>query len=320
MAALGAMGACTRKVDPDVVRIVCTSGTTNLVLTQLIQDMGYLKALGLKPTFINVADGNKGAAALISGSADICPSAGFTQVLAAIARGAPMRLVAGGADKNFNALLSANPSVRTLKDLEGRSVGIGALGAQLHQTMIALFEKFGVNVARVRFANVGASTDIFKAVKAGVVDAGLSEAWLQPGSGLHFVEHGKTFESLPEYLNQAAFTSQFTIASKRHALERTLAAYARLYRFIMSGDSETAFLDASKRVLGAKGVEVARGQWSFYRASQPFAADLALDPVGVAYMQNLNLKTGTQKLVLPFDRVVDLSLAHAALAQVGHAG
>jgi ABC-type nitrate/sulfonate/bicarbonate transport system substrate-binding protein len=321
LAAAGTLAACSKKKGSgagNTINIVNTSGTTNAVLAQLMLEMGYLKEFGITPNFLDVADGNQSAAALISGHADICPSAGFTQVLAAIARGAPLRLVGGGALKNFNAIMSANPAVRTLKDLEGRSVGIGALGAQLHQTMIALFHKFGVDKSKVRFANVGSSVDVFKAVKARVVDAGASEIWLQAGSGLHILEHGKTFESLPEYVNQAAFTSQFTIAGKREMLVRTLAAYAKLYRFIMYGDSKAAFLAASAKALGKHGMETALDQWNFYRANQPFAANLEIGTPGLLFMQNLNIETGTQKTVLPYDRIVDTSLANAAIKLIDH--
>ena len=300
----------------DPVKIVSTSGTTNLVLTALLRRQGYMQSLGIDPTFINVADGNKVVAALISGDVDICPLAGFTQVLAAIAKGAPLKIIAGGADKNFNAIFSGNPQVQTLQDLEGHSVGVGALGTQLHQTMIALFRKYGVNSNKVTFANIGASVDVFKAVQAHIVDAGPAEVWLQGNSGLHILEHGKTFESLPEFVNQAAFTSDRAIARKRDVLVRTLAAYARLYRFVMSGDSEAAFIAASASGLGRNDPTFARAQWDFYRQIQPFAGNLQLPEDRVRFMQDLNVNTGTQREVVAFTKVADMSLARDALKRL----
>ena len=79
-------------------------------------------------TIFDVASLTKVVAALISGEMDICPMSGFTQVLVAIERGASLKIVGGAAIKNFSALMSGNPVVRTLKDLEGRAVGVGALG------------------------------------------------------------------------------------------------------------------------------------------------------------------------------------------------
>lgn len=299
------------------VNIVSTAGTTNVVIASLINEMGYFKTLGIAPNYITVADGNKVVAALISGSADICPTSGFTQVLAAIEKGAPLKILGGGALKNFNTLFSSNPSVKTLKDLEGRSVGIGALGSQLHQTMIALFRKYGVDTSKVTFANVGASVDVFKAVIAKVVDAGCSEYWLGSSNpALHIVEHGKTFESLPEFVNQAAFATERTLVQKRDVLVRILAAYAKVYRFIMSGNSEAAFIAASNKALGKNDPEGARAQWKFYRDIQPFAANLELAEERIRYMQDLNIITGSQKQQLPYSKVTDMSLARDALKLV----
>jgi ABC-type nitrate/sulfonate/bicarbonate transport system substrate-binding protein len=295
------------------INIIMTSGTTQLVLTALLDRMGYLRELGVAPNFVNVADGNKVVAALISGEMDLCPTSGFTQVLAAIEKGAPMKIIAGGAVKNFYAIFSGNPSLKTLKDLEGHSVGVGALGSQLHQTMIALFRKYGVDSSKVAFANIGASVDVFRAVQARIVDAGAAEVWLQAGSGLHVLEHGKTFESLPEFVNQAAFTTEGAITRKRPLIVKALAAYARLYRFIMSGDSQAAFISASAKALGKNDPQAATVQWRFYRESQPFAADLVLSEDRVKFMQELNVITGTQKRILPYDQVTDMSLARDAL-------
>jgi ABC-type nitrate/sulfonate/bicarbonate transport system substrate-binding protein len=252
-------------------------------------------------------------AALITGDADVCPQAGFTQVLAAIEKGAPLKMIGGGTDKSFMAVFSGNPEVKTLKDLEGRAVAVGALGTQLHQFMIALFRKYGIDSSKVRFANVGGAAEVFKSVTARVVDAGPAEVWLQRGSELHILENGKTFESLPDYVSQAAFTSVRTIAQKRDVVVRTLAAYARLYRFLMSGDSEADFIAASAAGLGKDNPEAARAQWKFYRDIQPFAANLALDERRLNYMQQLNVITGTQKALMPYDKVADMSLARDAL-------
>ena len=300
------------------VNIIMTNGTTNQVLSVLLDQLGYLQAYGIDPNFISVADGSKVVAALITGAADICPAAGVTQVLAAIEKGAPLRFVAGASNKNFNAVFSANPAVKTLKDLEGKSVGVGALGTQLHQIMIALFRKYGGDPSKVRFVNVGASVNVLKAVAARVVDAGVAEYW----TGLpemHVLEHGKTFESLTEFVNQASFAPQRAIAQKRALLVKTLAAYAKLYRFIVTGNSEAAFMTAAAKALGTSeaAVSLAKAQYKFYREVQPFAPTLELAPARMAYMQDLNIATGTQKKVLSYDKVDDASLARDALKMLG---
>jgi hypothetical protein len=177
--------------------------------------------------------------------------------------------------------------------------------------------KYGVDSSKVKFANVGASVDVFKAVKARVVDAGAAEAWLGIGSDLHILRNGKIYESLPEFVNQAAFTSLRAIAQKRDLLVRTLAAYAKLYRYIMFGDSEAAFLAASVKALGKNDPAGARGQWQFYRDYKPFTANLELEENRVRYMQELNMATGTQREIIPYSRIADMSVARDALKLLG---
>lgn len=302
----------------DRINIICTAGTTQYMLSALIQKMGYFTEFGLVPNIVNVTDGSKVVAALVSGQMDICPTSGFTQVLAAIEKGLPLKIVAGGAIRNFNALFSANPAVKTLSDLAGRTVGVGALGSQLHQIMIALLRKYDVDSSKVIFVNVGASTDVFRAVAAHTVDAGCAEIWLQRDvPGLHIVEHGKTFESIPEFINQAAFVSERAIIQKRDLIVRTLAAYAKVYRFIMSGDSESTFIAAAKTALSKDDPESAKAQWIFWRQIQPFAADLLLKADQVKFMQDLNMATGTQRAVMPFEKLADMSMARDALKLLG---
>ena len=299
------------------VNIVLTSASTNLVLTALMEQLGYMRELGLDPNFVTVADGNKVVAALISGAADVCPQAGFTQVLAAIARDAPLKMIGGSAIKNFNTVFTRNPNIRTLKDLEGKTVGVGALGTQLHQLMIALFRKYGVDSTKVRFANVGAGVNVFKAVQAGVVDAGPAEIWLGNGANVHIVEHGATFDSMPEFVNQAAFTSSRALAEKRPLIVKTMAAYARLFRFVQEGNAESAFMIAAAKAFGPNESELAKAQWQFYRAKKPFAEDLGLGPDRVKFMQELNVATGTQKVIVPYAQVADPTVARDALKLLG---
>ena len=294
------------------INIIGTSGLTSQVMTALLTRKGYLAELGVAAKFTNVADGSKVAAALITGDADICPGAGFSQILAAIEKGAPLKIVGGAADKSFLSVFSGNPDVKTLNDLEGRTVAVGALGTQLHQIMIGLFRKYGVDSRKVRFANVGASVDVLRAVKARVVDAGPAEAWQLQGSGLHILENGNTFDSLPEYISQAAFTSARAIAQKRELIVRTLAAYLKLYRYIVSSDSDADFMAASAAALGKTDSDLARGQLKFYRDVRPLTADLMLGEARLKYMQELNVITGAQKAAMRYDKVADMSLAREA--------
>jgi hypothetical protein len=54
------------------------------------------------------------------------------------------------------------------------------------------------------------------------------------------------------------------------------------------------------------------GEWNYLQTFKPFASDLMLSPERVRYMQQINLDFHIQNEMLPFDRVVDMSLARDA--------
>jgi NitT/TauT family transport system substrate-binding protein len=298
------------------VTIMTTAGNFAVTVQRLMKDRRYLEELGVQPTFLTVADGSKVMGALINGDADICTASGFGQVLPAIERGGKLRVLAGSATLLLHLVYSWRPEIRTVKDLEGRTIGTGPLGALLHSIMIALLRKNNVDPRKVRFVNVGSSADVFRAVAARVVDAGPSELdyeQLEAKYNVHGLSDGKLWDALPEYTNQAAYASERSIHERRDGIVRTLAAYAKLYRFISSPQSREAYLAARAAALNKDEPEEALAQWNFFQEHKAFAVDLVLSEERVSYMQALNVSLGVQKTMLPYQQVTDMSLARDAI-------
>jgi len=114
--------------------------------------------------------------AIYSGSIDLSPMSGFGQIFPAVEHGADIKIINAATLVPALALYSAKPSVKTLKDLEGKVVGVGALGSLVHQLTVTLLRKYSVDVSTVRFVNIGSNTDVFKGVRAGTVDGGVGAA------------------------------------------------------------------------------------------------------------------------------------------------
>src|SRR5262249_26114978 len=145
-------------------------------------------------------------------------------------------------------------------------IGTGALGALLHQLVVALLQKNGVDPAKVRFVNVGASGDVFRAATVGTVDAGTGEAAIADQAGrykLHMIEGGDLTTGLSEYTYQGAYTTDKAIATKRDVIVRTLAAYAKLYRFVQQPEAKEAFFKARAVVLKSSSAEETESQWDY---------------------------------------------------------
>lgn len=303
------------------VNLVGAAATAGAALQDLMKSEGFFRKFGLEPNIVSVADGSKLMGAVIGGSSDLVVISGFSQVLAAIEKGAKLKLIAATRFLVDDVIYSKRPDVRRLKDIEGRTFGSGSPGALLHHMTVALLRKKGVDPAKVRFVNIGSSSDVFRAVVAGTVDAGIALNDVYPERaryGVHALEDGLVYNELPEYTYQASYSSDRAIAAKRDLLVRTLAAYGTLYRFICGPDSRTAFIRARIAVTkGTTGPAEGAAEWEFIQKYKPYAVDLVLSEERVRYMQQTNLELGLQKKMLPYDQVADMSLARDALKLMG---
>ena len=298
------------------VQIVNSAGNLNLTLQELLRRQRFMESFGVEARTVNISDGSKVMASLLSGEQDICMFAGVGQVFPAIEKGAKIKIVAGATMTPDQAVYTANPSIRTVKDLKGKTIGVGALGSLLHVIMVALLRKHGVDPESVTFVNIGSSADVFRAIAAKKIDAGPSQLEIyfhQERFGVRALEDGKFWEEFPTATFQAAFTTEETIAKKRDAIVRTLAAYGKLYRFICLEKSFEAFSAAAQAATGRKDAEDAVDEWKFFQQYRTLATDLVIDPQRIRFLQDLNVLLGVQKSEMPFDQVADMSLARDAL-------
>ncbi|WP_158601893.1 ABC transporter substrate-binding protein [Pararobbsia silviterrae] len=298
------------------VRVIDVGGTHELATVELMRAEGYAQRLGVDIRRTYVTNGAEAVDLLLAGKADIAVQAGFGPALTAIAKEAPLRVVAASNLLTVHAVYSRKPDIRRLEDLAGRTVGVGKLGALTHQLIFAALRKHDIDPASVRFVSIGNSGTIFKALLRGEVDAGFGETEVfdnQQHYGVHALEDGVLWRELPDFPNQASFAPCAVIREKRDALTRTLAAYALLYRRLHSPASWDAYAAAWTTALPDSGIEEGRSQWRFYQDNHPFAEDLLLPEVQLRYLQELNISMHLQRSALPFEVVADMSMARDAL-------
>ena len=316
-AAFLAAGGCGRSARaPNVVHIATASGGSNMTMSELLRQEKILESFDLNPDVIAMADGAKILGGIIGGSIDVSPMSGFGQVFPAVERGADVVIINAATMVPLQALFSAKPNVRTLKDLEGKVVGVGALGSLVHQLTVTLLRTYSVDVSAVRVVSIGSNPDIVKGVMAGPVDAGTGASSLVDDADLykvHPLENGNMSVELKEFTYQAGWTSRRVIESHRDVLVRVLAAYAKLFRFVQQPAAREAFLRARKTVLPNVPEREHLAEWNFLQSAKPFSTDLLLSPERIRYMQQINLDFHIQNQMLPYERVVDMSLAQDAL-------
>jgi NitT/TauT family transport system substrate-binding protein len=320
--ALLAAGGCGQRSSrsPNLVHIATASGGSNMTMSELLRQQKFLESFDLTPDVVPMADGSKILGGIYSGSIDLSPMSGFGQVFPAIERGADLKIISGATMIPLLALFSAKPNIQSLKDLEGKVVGTGALGSLIHQLTVTLLRKYSVDVASVRFVSIGSNTDTFRSVMAGTVDAGAGPSSLVDDAELykvHVLQNGNMSVELPEFTYQAGWTSSRVIEAKREVLVRVLAAYAKLFRFVAQPSAKDAFLKARKTVYPNVPEREHLGEWNFLQKYKPFSTDLMLSAERVRYMQQINVDFQVQKQILPYERVADMSLAQDALKLLG---
>ncbi len=293
------------------------AGNVNITLQQMLRDLNLYEKYGLKPNLMAVADGSKIMGGLIGGDIDSSMMSGFGQIFPAIEKGAKLKLIGGCQMMPSLTLFTSKDTVRTLKDLEGKTIGTGSIGALLHQLCVALLVKNGVDVTKVRFVNIGASGDVFRATIMGTIDAGTGETSVLEDMALfpklHMVDGGNMTTGIAEYTYQGAWTSDRIIQTKRDVLVRTLAAHAELYHYVQTPAAKEDFLKARAKMLPSSSEKEGLSQWDYIQHYKPYAVDLVLSDERLAYIQKLNVETKVQSTIMPTERVADMTLARDAL-------
>lgn len=134
---------------------------------------GHFREQGLDVELVYTRGGNQAMQTLVGGAVDYAGTS-LDVALQAFANGAPIRRFASTGRLPLFALATAPAraeQVRTVKDLEGRTVGISGLGNADHALVLFLLKQAGADTARVRFAAIG--TNLFEALRRGQVDAGM---------------------------------------------------------------------------------------------------------------------------------------------------
>ena len=134
---------------------------------------GHFADQGFDVELIYTRGGNAAVQALVGGAVDYAGSS-FDVALQAAANGAQIRRVASTGRLPLFALAVApgrSVEIDAVADLEGRTVGVSALGNADHALLLFLLDQAGADAASVQFATVG--TNLFDALRIGQLDAAM---------------------------------------------------------------------------------------------------------------------------------------------------
>ena len=134
---------------------------------------GHFGDQDLDVELVYTRGGNAAMQALVGGAVDYAGTS-FDVALQAFANGAQIRRFASTGRLPLFALAVApkrSEMIKAVKDLQGRTVGVSALGNADHVLLQFLLEQAGVDAKKVRYAAIG--TNVFDALRLGHVDAAM---------------------------------------------------------------------------------------------------------------------------------------------------
>jgi NitT/TauT family transport system substrate-binding protein len=135
---------------------------------------GYFKNHGLDVQLVYTRGGNAAMQALIGGAVDYAATALDVALQAYANVHADIRRFAVTGRLPLFALVTALKTasqIQSIKDLEGKTVGVSALGNADHSLTIYLLKESGADPAKVQFATMG--VNLFQALQQGQINAGI---------------------------------------------------------------------------------------------------------------------------------------------------
>lgn len=177
--------------------------------------------------------------AVISGAVDVGVSAGTAGVMAAFAKGAPVRPIGNsmtGADDLFWYVKADSP-LKTMKDAAGKTIAYSSSGSSSHLAVLAFQRHFGV---RMNLTAAGGPPGVLTQVMSGQLDIG----WSTPPFAVDLIRQGALRVlaregDVPEFRDQ---TMRMTIANlafingKPEVLDRLGKAWREAIDWMYAGD------------------------------------------------------------------------------------
>ena len=171
---------------------------------EVARSAGYFKAHGLEVQLVYTRGGNAAMQALVGGAVDYAATALDVALQAYANAGADVRRFAVTGRLPLFAVVTAPKTasqIQMIKNLEGRTVGISALGNADHALTLYLLKQAGADAQKVQFATVG--VNLLEALRQNQIDAGLVQEpalTLLKRSGARVLVNAMDLEDAKHYL------------------------------------------------------------------------------------------------------------------------
>ena len=218
-------------------------GAWDTSISEIGQKAGIFKKHGLNLDLLFTGAGAEVVGAIIGGSVDLAVASGISTVIGGYGKGAPLRIFSSemAGQPEIYWFVPANSPVKTLADMNGKTIGYSATGSSSHAALLALLAQEKVNATPTALGGVTLS---ITAGMSGQVDA----AWSAMPYGLKDLEEGKIriiaraadIKVLQGRTVRVNFTSASTLTTKKDQFERYMAAYKETIDYMYSSPEALA--------------------------------------------------------------------------------
>jgi NitT/TauT family transport system substrate-binding protein len=154
---------------PKKITVAYTSYAPSAMWLLLEKELGFFREEGFAPEAILVRGGAISVRGLIAGNFDYVYNTGAV-IDAAIRTAHPLKVVFTAAMMDY--WLVAQPEIRSVGDLKGKTIGTGAPGSTTEITIREILKRHGLDPFKdTVFLGAGASQDRFAALTSGSVNA-----------------------------------------------------------------------------------------------------------------------------------------------------
>jgi NitT/TauT family transport system substrate-binding protein len=217
--------------DAETLKVaVAQRGFWNSTFIDVGLKQGYFKAAGLELEILYTEGGASTLTPVIAGSIDIAMTNGILGVVAAYAKGMPVKIISAEATGAAEAFWYARPEsgIKRLADTNGRTVAFSSPGSSTNLIVLQL-----VNQAKVapKLVATGGAPGTLTQVMSGQIDVGWSVppfVLQQLADGkLVIIARGSDVAALAEQTIRVNVANANALAQKRDAFVRFIQALSR---------------------------------------------------------------------------------------------
>jgi NitT/TauT family transport system substrate-binding protein len=293
----------------DRIRVAVSNPNMPNLTAALAQKQGFFKDENLDAEIIRM-NPNVAITALSTGDVDYCQL--FGAVVGGAIAGLPVRIVAGYLD-NWPMTLIAQPELKTLKDLKGKTLGISSFGATPDVAARLMIKQAGIDPEKeIKILALGSDAARLTALKQRVVDVVV----ISPPADTQMEKQGykilaRAYElfSFP-YLGLGTHSRK--IKEKPGEIRRVIKATIRANRFIRDNRDE-----AVNTLIGWGKVEREFAYASYDALKNLFNADGSVPEDGLRLVIEQARRSAKVTREVAPNEVVDLSFLRAAQAELG---